>query len=281
MVWSHNPNGDAIRLIVFTKYPQYFNGLVEEHEQEINLDSLCINEEASIAEKKDRSPRSGSISSGGGPLDKLDRIQLEPSRLLDILTKKTSFPGNFISIPEIQARNRALKICGLSDDEYLVIFVPSYKDAMMMIGESHPFFRGNYYMTIIREESDCIRELAAQKESRVIPAPETWLDLRIKGSQASQYFRRKCKHTPNGLFSYSINVNGIRYSAHWISEAHWNSWHVLLDATGLDFGQERVALAHHRPDFVLCMLDGTHAEPSKKLTCLMVRRSFDTTSYLA
>jgi hypothetical protein len=64
----------------------------------------------------------------------VDMVRLEPSRLLDILTKKSSFPGSFISIPEIQARNRVLRHCGLTDDEYLVLFAPTPRDAMMLVG---------------------------------------------------------------------------------------------------------------------------------------------------
>ncbi|TYI94064.1 hypothetical protein E1A91_D02G177200v1 [Gossypium mustelinum] len=273
---------------VFAKYPQYCNGLVEDGLKMIDVDSLSNSDESFetvVTDNKQKSPRivgnreSFSSSSTSGMAD-IDNTQLEASRLLDILTRKTSFLGNFVSIPEIQAQNRALKHCGLSEDEYLVLFMPNYKDAMMLIGESYPFFKGNYYLTIIAEESDYIREFASQRESKVISAPETWLDLRIKGSQLSQNFRRKCKHSPKGLFAYPADVNGTtRLSMHWISEAHRNSWHVLLDATTLVFSEgQRLPLALHRPDFVLCTVDNTHAHPSK-ITCLLVRkRSFDTTS---
>lgn len=274
---------------VFAKYPQYCNGLVEQADS-FYFENLSINEESSsevVSDEKRKSPKStvgsgrdSSSSPSSISLNDLDKTQLEPSRLLDILSKKTSFQGNFISIPEIQAQNRALKHCGLTEDDYLVLFMPNYKDAMLMIGESYPFFRGNYYLTVLSEESDFIKGFATQKESKVISAPESWLDLRIKGSQLSQNFRRKCKHTPKGIFSYPVIVNDTRYSMHWISEAHRNSWHVLLDATGLVFGEDRLALALYRPDFVLCTLDNTHAQPSKKITCLLVRRkSFDTASF--
>ncbi|KAK8310290.1 hypothetical protein V6Z11_D02G176300 [Gossypium hirsutum] len=247
---------------VFAKYPQYCNGLVEDGLKMIDVDSLSNSDESFetvVTDNKQKSPR--------------------------IVGNRESFSssstsGNFVSIPEIQAQNRALKHCGLSEDEYLVLFMPNYKDAMMLIGESYPFFKGNYYLTIIAEESDYIREFASQRESKVISAPETWLDLRIKGSQLSQNFRRKCKHSPKGLFAYPADVNGTtRLSMHWISEAHRNSWHVLLDATTLVFSEgQRLPLALHRPDFVLCTVDNTHAHPSK-ITCLLVRkRSFDTTS---
>ncbi|KAF5732220.1 hypothetical protein HS088_TW18G00911 [Tripterygium wilfordii] len=269
---------------VLAKYPQYA-GLVEG--EKIDISSLCINEESPEApepspDRKGKSPRGGfresSTPSNGSNLPDLDRTQLEASRLLDILTKKSSFPGSFISIPEIQARNKVLKHCGLPDEEYLVLFTPSYRDAMMLVGESYPFFRGNFYMSVIGEEMDYIRVFASYKESKLVLAPETWLDLRIKGSQLSQYFRRKCKYTPKGLFSYPVDVNGTRYSMHWVSEAHRNSWHVLLDSTALTVGEERLNLGLHRPDFVLCSLDNTHAHPSK-ITCLLVRKkSFDTSA---
>ncbi|XP_059657409.1 uncharacterized protein LOC132303965 isoform X2 [Cornus florida] len=268
---------------VLAKYPEYSNALVEGGEK-TDLYELCIKEEPSESplDDKRKSPRGGfresSSPSFGSNLPDLDKTQLEPSRLLDILTKKSTFQGSFISIPEIQARNKVLKHCGLPDEDYLVLFTPSYKDAMMLVGESYPFFRGNFYMTVIEEEVDYIREFASYKESKVISAPETWLDLRIKGSQLSQYFRRKCKHGHKGLFSYPADVNGTRYSMHWVSEAHRNSWHVLLDATGLVVGEDRLNLTLHRPDFVLCSIDNTHAHPSK-ITCLLVRRrSFDTTT---
>ncbi|PKI42274.1 hypothetical protein CRG98_037325 [Punica granatum] len=273
---------------VFAKYPQYCNGLVEG--EKIDFDSLSINDEADPGpDDKRKSPKSSAMGgnkdlsspSFNRSLSDLDKTQLEPSRLLDILMKKSSPQGNFISIPEIQARNRALRHCGLREDDYLVLFMPNYKDAMVMIGESYPFFKGSYYMTIIGEEDDKIREFASAKESKIIAAPETWLDLRIKGSQLSQYFRRKCKHIPKGLFSYPAVVNGTRPSMHWISEAHRNSWHVLLDATGLVFGEDHLALALHRPDFVLCTLENGPVQPAR-ITCLLVRRkSFDTAASTA
>ncbi|XP_022736090.1 uncharacterized protein LOC111289369, partial [Durio zibethinus] len=273
---------EYVEQYVLAKYPQYA-GQVEIETTDLSF--LCINEESSepALDDKRKSLRSNfkdsSTPSFGTNLPELDRIQLEPSRLLDILTKKSSFPGSFISIPEIQARNKVLKHCGLPDDDYLVLFTPNYKDAMMLVGESYPFFRGNFYMTIIGEEMDYVREFASYKEAKVIQAPESWLDLRIKGSQLSQYFRRKCKHSPKGLFSYPADVNGVRYSMHWISEAHRNSWHVLLDATALVVGQDRLNLALHRPDFVLCSLENTHADQPSRITCLLVRKkSFETTT---
>ncbi|MED6148436.1 hypothetical protein PIB30_053221 [Stylosanthes scabra] len=272
---------EYVEQYVLAKYPEY-GGLIQGDGNGIDLSSFIINEEPSECSQDDRgkspigTPRESSMYLFGSNLPEMDRAQLEPSRLLDILNKKTSFHGSFISIPEIQVTNKVLKHCGLPDDEYLVLFTPSYKDAMMLVGESYPFVKGNYYMTTLGEEEDCIREFASFKESKVILAPKSWLDLRIKGSQLSQNFRRKCKISLKGLFSFLADVNG---TMHWISEAHRNSWHVLLDASALVVGKDSLRLALHRPDFVVCSLDNTHSNPSKIITCLLVRKkSFDTTS---
>ncbi|CAL9048151.1 uncharacterized protein LOC135625377 isoform X1 [Musa acuminata AAA Group] len=256
---------------VLAKYPQYSQGLIEEGDKNDLYSAYCNDKSPGGAREASCSPSMASNHPD------LDMTRLEPSRLLDILARKSSFPGSFISIPEIQAQNRVLRHCGLTDEDYVVLFAPSYRDAMMLVGESYPFFRHNYYMSILDEEADCVREFAAYKDAKVIAAPATWLDLRIKGSQLSQYFRRKSKQRPKGLFAYPAEARGARYSMHWVSEAHRNSWHVLLDAAALVVGEDRLSLALHRPDFVLCTLDNTHANPSK-VTCLLVRRrAFDTT----
>ncbi|XP_062182934.1 uncharacterized protein LOC133887040 [Phragmites australis] len=275
---------------VLAKYPQYSHGLIEDGSCDMDdiystYYSSSTTTSPEVGGERRRSSPVGSSSPSVRP-DMVDMVRLEPSRLLDILTKKSSFPGSFISIPEIQARNRVLRHYGLTDDEYLVLFAPTPRDAMMLVGESYPFFRSSYYMSILEEDGDCIRAFAAYKESKVIAAPESWLDLRIKGSQLSQYFRRKSKHAPKGLFAYpavSPSNTGNRYSLHWVSEAHRNAWHVLLDATALAVSEDRLPLSLHRPDLVLCTLgDTTRArveeqQPEARVACLLVRRrSFDT-----
>jgi hypothetical protein len=228
--------------------------------------------ELPISDDRRKSSRSPCF---GTNLPDLDRIQLEPSTLLDILNKKSSFHGSFISIPEVRARNKVLKHCGLPDDEYLVLFTPSYKDAIMLVGESYPFFKGNYYMTILGAEEDYIKEFAFYKDAKVVSAPDTWLDLSIGGSQLSQNFRRRCKISPKGLFAYAADMNA---KMHWVSEAHSFNWHVLLDASALVVGKDKLHVGLHKPDFLVCSLDNTNSIPSR-ITCLLVRKkSFDTSN---
>ncbi|KAK1363247.1 transcription initiation factor IIE subunit alpha-like [Heracleum sosnowskyi] len=123
---------------VLAKSPEYSNVLVEGGEK-TDLYDLCIKEEPShlSPDDKRKSPRGGfrdSVApSFGSNHPDFDKTQLEPSRLQDVLTKKSSFLGSFISIPEIQARNKVLKQCGLPDEEYLVIFTSNYKNAMILV----------------------------------------------------------------------------------------------------------------------------------------------------
>ncbi|KAK1294548.1 hypothetical protein QJS10_CPA16g00961 [Acorus calamus] len=284
--WSGPITHTEMRFVeqyVHAKYPQYSHGLIEEGDK-TDLYGLCVGSSPEDSKRRSPSPSPSSSSSYfGSNHPDLDKTQLEPSRLQDILTKKSSYPGSFVSIPEIQARNRVLVHCGLNEHEYLVLFVPRHEDAMKLIGESYPFFRYNCYMTALDEGIDYIREFATFKESKLICAPQSWLDLRIKGSQLSQYFRRKCKHSPKGLFAYPVvgargggAEGGARHSMHWVSEAHRNSWHVLLDASGIMVGEERLNPAMHRPDFMISTLEyGRHTGPAV-VTCILVRRrSFD------
>ncbi|XP_058733877.1 uncharacterized protein LOC131605548 [Vicia villosa] len=263
---------EYVEQYVLAKYPEYAN-LIEGDGSGIDMSSFVINEKPSEIHALRKSRISPSF---GSNLPEMDRTQLEPSRLLDVINKKSSFSGSFISIPEIQAQNKVLKHCGLPDDEYLVVFTPSHKDAMMLVGESYPFVKGNYYMTILGQgQEDHIKEYASFKESKVLIAPKTWLDLRIRGSQLSQNFRRKCKISPKGLFAYVANMN---VTMHWVSEAHSFYWHVLVDASELVVGKDRLHFGLHRPDFLVCSLDNTNSNPSK-ITCLLVRKkSFDTSN---
>lgn len=82
-----------VQQYVFAKYPEYCNGLVEDSDK-IDLYTLYINDESSDSPNdKGKSPRRGasSPSFGHNTTSELGRIQLEPSRLLDILTKKASY----------------------------------------------------------------------------------------------------------------------------------------------------------------------------------------------
>jgi hypothetical protein len=132
---------------VLAMYPQYSHGLIEDGA--CDKDDLysayysggggTASPEAAGGERRRLSPAGSPSSSSSAVIrpDAVDAVRLEPSRLLDILTKKSSFPGSFISIPEIQARNRVLRHCGLSEDEYLVLFAPTPRDAMMLVLHQH------------------------------------------------------------------------------------------------------------------------------------------------
>ncbi|RWR79995.1 hypothetical protein CKAN_00860000 [Cinnamomum micranthum f. kanehirae] len=268
---------------IVAKYPQYQNGIIEDMVN-TGLSTPSPNDESGETnadhKSKSRSPTFfNSIFFGGRGHFTLNKIILMTSKLLDILQRRSSHPdSSFKSVPEILAQNHILKQFELTEDEYLVIFTPSYKDAMMLVGESYPFDKHSCYMTAINSRRDYIREFANLKQSVVIPVPNSWFDLRIKGSQLSSCFRTKCKHSLNRLFSYPADVVGTAYTLQWVSEARRNSWSVLLDVSGMVTGEDRLNLSLHRPDFVLCDFDDANFHPSK-ISCLLVRRnSFETSS---
>ncbi|KAJ6702216.1 MOLYBDOPTERIN COFACTOR SULFURASE MOSC [Salix koriyanagi] len=104
-----------------------WSGPITQSEMQYVYDNLCKNEESSRT-TPDSKPGYPKRLGAGEPTpfihsrSDIDETQLKASRLLDILNKKTTFQGNFISTPEIQAQNRALKHCGLSEADYLGYF---------------------------------------------------------------------------------------------------------------------------------------------------------------
>ncbi|KAJ7536920.1 hypothetical protein O6H91_12G088200 [Diphasiastrum complanatum] len=296
--WSSPITPSEMRYVeqyVKARYPEYYGRSQREEKSsslqflkddlEYSEDSCCSTPGAQLDDTKKRSPVTGSprSSKNGSPRSSLSgskensaflpqKMQLEPSRLVEIVTKKFNNSDNLISIPEIHVRNRVLRHCGVTEEDYVVIFTTGLKEAMMLVGESYPFFRYNYYMTVLDEETDFIREFASFKEAKVVPAPVSWLDLRIAGSQLSQNFRKKSKHNPKGLFAYPAQIGGTRITLHWVSEAQRNLWNVLLDGSTLVLCEDQLNLTLHKPDYVLCTLSKVVGHPTS-MTCLLVRRS--------
>ncbi|KAJ7549462.1 hypothetical protein O6H91_07G054000 [Diphasiastrum complanatum] len=273
---------------VKARYPEYFEGHagLKDNALSSNLPSLKEDQEfmddggsSKSSQAEDAKKR---VLNGGSNKDLsvcfgnsqcgLKVIQLEPSRLSDILTRKSTFSDSLISIPEIHSRNRVLKHCRVTEEDYVVLFTTGTRQAMMLVGESYPFFKYNFYMTVLTEETDPIREFASFKEAKVVSAPGSWLDLRIAGSQLSQHFRKKGKHSPKGLFAYPANIGHTRNSLHWVSEGQRNCWHVLLDASSLLLCEDELNLHLHKPDYVICTLAKVMGHPNS-ITCLLVRRS--------
>lgn len=246
----------------------------------------------------------------------------------EIMEDRTVSMDNSMSVTEIHARNRILQRCGVEQSEYHVVFTPGAKEALMLVGEAYPFCKHNVYMTALDEEWEVesqfggISQFATFKvcppappspitsgveivsceicvqESKVIPAPLAWLDLRIAGSQLSTNFRRKSKSNPKvtppppyhstpsssthpltrprlplqGLFAYPVQAGGLKNSLHWVSEAQRNLWHVLLDASEVVLDEEMFDLGQHKPDYLVCVSPKIVGYPTS-VTCLLIRRS--------
>lgn len=100
----------------------------------------------------------------------------------------------------------------MADNDYMMVLTPDHKVALIIVAESYPFFKGNFYMFVLEEHVYCIRKFATYKDAKAIPTLANWLNLRITASMLSHNFRRKCKHIPKGLLSYPAEAKGIRYS---------------------------------------------------------------------
>ncbi|CAI5470399.1 unnamed protein product [Closterium sp. Yama58-4] len=182
------------------------------------------------------------------------RALLNPSRLRDILLESRDVLdlSMSVSVTELHARRRILQQCGVESEEYHIVFTPSVQEAMVLVAEAYPFHRHNVFLTALDQTDDSISMFATHKDSKVIQAPLSWLDLQKPGSQLSTNFRRKSKANPKGLFAYPMCANGQTFSLHWVSEAQRTCWHVLLDVTAIELDSGVFNLTAHKPDYVLC-----------------------------
>ncbi|CAI5945397.1 unnamed protein product, partial [Closterium sp. NIES-65] len=126
------------------------------------------------------------------------RALLNPSRLRDILVESRDVLdlSMSVSVTELHARRRILQQCGVESEEYHIVFTPSVQEAMVLVAEAYPFHRHNVFLTALDQTDDSISMFATHKDSKVIQAPLSWLDLQKPGSQLSTNFRRKSKANP-------------------------------------------------------------------------------------
>ncbi|CAI7791669.1 unnamed protein product [Closterium sp. NIES-54] len=198
------------------------------------------------------------------------RALLNPSRLRDILVESRDVLdlSMSVSVTELHARRRILQQCGVESEEYHIVFTPSVQEAMVLVAEAYPFHRHNVFLTALDQTDDSISMFATHKDSKVIQAPLSWLDLQKPGSQLSTNFRRKSKANPKGLFAYPMCANGQTFSLHWVSEAQRTCWHVLLDVTAIELDSGVFNLTSHKPDYVLCCSPHIVGYPYR-LACLL------------
>ncbi|GJP31816.1 hypothetical protein CLOM_g15090 [Closterium sp. NIES-68] len=206
------------------------------------------------------------------------RALLNPSRLRDIMVESRDVLdlSMSVSVTELHARRRILQRCGVESEEYHIVFTPSVQEAMVLVAEAYPFHRHNVFLTALDQSDDSISMFATHRDSKVIQAPLSWLDLQKPGSQLSTNFRRKSKANPKGLFAYPMCANGQTFSLHWVSEAQRTCWHVLLDVTAIELDSGVFNLASHKPDYVLCCSPHIVGYPYR-LACLLVKRASQNT----
>ncbi|GBG79045.1 hypothetical protein CBR_g28759 [Chara braunii] len=190
-----------------------------------------------------------------------------------------------LSSSESQARSAVLQGCGLKESDYSLIFLPNARSGLDIMANAYPFARYPMFLNCLTgAEGKGLTDAAERVKGRVLAAQQTWLNLNIAGSQLSLTIRRKSSRAgayggPKGLFAYPLiptvskgSQACSRYSLHWISEAQRNGWHVLLDASAISLGMDKLDLSLHRPDYVICNFTQL-AGYSSSISCLVFRKS--------
>ena len=137
-------------------------------------------------------------------------------------------------------------------DEYGVIFTSNASGALKLVGESYPFESGGRYLLTYDNHNSVngIREFARHHGASVTYLPVLAPHLRI----ADETVRTELRRTTPGkahLFAFPAqsNFSGVQHPLEWVSWAHAEGWHVILDCAAFA-PTNRLDLSAVQPDFV-------------------------------
>ncbi|XP_042505808.1 uncharacterized protein LOC122082368 [Macadamia integrifolia] len=180
---------------------------------------------------------------------------------------------------ESRIRKRIMDFLNISDTDYHMVFTANRASAFKLLAESYPFQSNHRLLTVYDYDSEAVRtmiESSQKKGARVMSAKFSWPSLRIHTEKLTNMVVSKRKKGKRGLFVFPMQsrMTGRRYSCLWMSTAHENGWHVLLDACALGpKDMDTLGLSLFRPDFLICSFFKVFGENPSGFGCLFVKKS--------
>ncbi|KAJ4952513.1 hypothetical protein NE237_029345 [Protea cynaroides] len=180
---------------------------------------------------------------------------------------------------ESRIRKRIMDALNISDTDYHMFLTANRASAFKLLAESYPFQSNRRLLTVYDYDNEAVRAMidSSQKRgARVMSAKFSWPSLKIHPAKLTKMVVSKGKKRKKGLFVFPMQsgMTGSRYSYLWMSLAHENGWHVLLDACALGpKGMDTLGLSLFRPDFLICSFFKVFGENPSGFGCLFVKRS--------
>ncbi|KAG7541823.1 hypothetical protein ISN45_Aa07g018700 [Arabidopsis thaliana x Arabidopsis arenosa] len=178
-------------------------------------------------------------------------------------------------------RKRITSFMNLEESEYHMILTQDRSSAFKIVAELYSFKTNPNLLTVYNYEDEAVEEMIRISEKKGIKpesAEFSWPSTEIRSEKLKRRITRsKRRGSKRGLFVFPLQslVTGASYSYSWMSLAHENDWHVLLDTSALGSkDMETLGLSLFQPDFLICSFTEVLGQDDPSgFGCLFVKKS--------
>ncbi|CAH8354302.1 unnamed protein product [Eruca vesicaria subsp. sativa] len=182
---------------------------------------------------------------------------------------------------QTRMRRRITSFMNLEESEYHMILTQDRSSAFKILAELYCFKTCPNLLTVYNYEDEAVEEMIRISEKKGVKpkaAEFSWPSTEIVSEKLKRKItRNKRRRDKRGLFVFPLQslVTGASYSYSWMSLAHENDWHVLLDTSALSSkDMETLGLSLFRPDFLVCSFtEVLGQDDSPGFSCLFVKKS--------
>ncbi|CAL9226512.1 unnamed protein product [Arabidopsis halleri] len=210
----------------------------------------------------------------------------ESDSLFTLSYKQVSSGKELLSIEgesrfQSRMRKRITSFMNLEESEYHMILTQDRSSAFKIVAELYSFKTNPNLLTVYNYEDEAVEEMIKISEKKGIKpesAEFSWPSTEILSEKLKRRIRRsKRRGSKRGLFVFPLQslVTGASYSYSWMSLAHENEWHVLLDTSALGSkDMETLGLSLFQPDFLICSFTEVLGQDDPSgFGCLFVKKS--------
>ncbi|CAE6181695.1 unnamed protein product [Arabidopsis arenosa] len=209
--------------------------------------------------------------------------------LFTLFCKQVSFGKELLLFKEesrfqSRMRKRITSFMNLEESEYHMILTQDRSSAFKIVAELYSFKTNPNLLTVYNYEDEAVEEMIRISEKKGVKpesAEFSWPSTEILSEKLKRRITRsKRRGSKRGLFVFPLQslVTGAAYSYSWMSLAHENNWHVLLDTSALGSkDMETLGLSLFQPDFLICSFTEVLGQDDPSgFGCLFIKKSSST-----
>ncbi|XP_010433960.1 PREDICTED: uncharacterized protein LOC104718006 [Camelina sativa] len=214
---------------------------------------------------------------------------LNPPSLLNLSCKQVGSGKELITFAseeesqfQLRMRRRLTGFMNLEESEYHMILTQDRSSAFKIVAELYSFKTNPNLLTVYNYEDEAVEEMIRISEKKGVKpesAEFSWPSTEINSEKLKRRITRGKRRGggKRGLFVFPLQslVTGASYSYSWMSLAHENEWHVLLDTSALGSkDMETLGLSLFQPDFLICSFTEILGQDDPSgFGCLFVKKS--------